>query len=259
MRRFKVCLIPGVIVIAAGVLLATTWAPTMHECPVCHTKNSFSDIMSYGSYIYSWPSKFQDIFWPATDGNSLYSCKHCHLTLFMWDFKELPAAKIEDVRHALSSTSLEGKYERYTDIPMSKRLEIAEKVYSVLDKDDVFWSWFYRVQGYHLAREKNREQAHVARVKALDSIRKQLNSPENAGKQKELLLASGAMHHFLGEEQLAKNDLGDALKLTFSDPKMSDDQNKNVNANLDQLLKEYLERIDEKTVPNDDGSDEKAN
>ena len=35
-------------------------------------------------------------------------------------------------------------------------------------------------------------------------------------------------------------------------------QNKNVNANLDQLLKEYLERIDKTAVPADDGTDEKT-
>jgi len=101
----------------------------------------------------------------ATDRSSVYTCKHCYLTLFMWDYKDLPGDKVEDVRHVLQNVTLEGKYETYTDIPMSKRLEIAEKVYSVLDKDDNFWSWFYRVQGYHFAHEKNAAQAtwHVPR------------------------------------------------------------------------------------------------
>ena len=251
-NRWKV---PILVLMTTGILLATTWGPIEIECPVCHTKNTFNTWGSYSSYIYGWPSKFQNIYWPATDRSSVYTCKHCYLTLFMWDYKDLPADKVEDVRHVLQNVTLEGKYETYTDIPMSKRLEIAEKVYSVLDKDDNFWSWFYRVQGYHFAHEKNAAQANMARTKALDCARKLLNDPANAGKRKELLVTSGAMHHFLGDDTSAKHDLGDALKITFVDPKLKKEENDNVNNNLDALLKEYLERIDKKTVPKDDGSD----
>lgn len=258
MRLGKKSIVLTLLLAATCVLLATTWSDSVLECPVCHTKNSFSQIMSYGTYIYSWPSKFQDVFWPATDGSSLYSCKQCHLTLFMWDFDKVPAEKLADVKKALEKVTVDGKYGRYTEIPMSKRLEIAEKVYAVLDKDDRFWSWFYRVEGYHYAWEKNAAQAGAARTKALTFTRKLIDNPESSGKRKEFLLTSGAMHHFLGDDALAKHDFGDALKLTFEDPKMSAEQNKNVNSNLDGLLKEYLERIDKKTVPNDDGSDKKA-
>jgi uncharacterized protein (DUF2225 family) len=247
-------LVLGLLLVTAGILVATTWAPTEVQCPVCHTKNSFNSIMSYGTYIYGWPSKFQNIFWPATDGSSLYTCKHCYLTLFMWDYDKLPASKVEDVRHALQNVTVDPKYVKYTDIPMSNRLEIAEKVYSVLDKDDQFWSWFYRVQGYHFALEKNPEQAKAARVKALEYARKLLNDPSNAGKRKEILLTTGAMHHFLGDDPAARNNFQDALEASFEDPKLTAEQNKSVGTNLDTLLKEYLDRIGKKTVPNDDGT-----
>ncbi len=120
----------ALVLVTTGALIATTWAPMDVQCPVCHTKNSFNSIMSYGTYIYGWPSKFQNIFWPATDGSSLYTCKHCYFTAFLWDYDKLPAAKIAEVRRVLEGISLDAKYEQYTSIPMSKRLVIAEKVYS---------------------------------------------------------------------------------------------------------------------------------
>jgi uncharacterized protein (DUF2225 family) len=241
--------------VTTGALVATTWAPTDVQCPVCHTKNSFNSIMSYGTYIYGWPSKFQNIFWPATDGSSLYTCKHCYFTTFMWDFDKLPTAKVGEVQRVLQSVTLEAKNEQYTSIPMSKRLAIAEKVYSVLDKDDHFWSWFYRVEGYHFAREKKPDMARAARAKALEYARKLLDDRANSGKRKELLLTTGAMHHFLGDDAAAQNDFQDALKAGFEDSKLTPEQNKNAGANLDALLKEYLEQLRKKTVPNDDGSD----
>src|SRR5262245_56434861 len=64
-------------------VFATTWAPKEVNCPLCQTKNTFKEPMSWGSYIYSWPEKFQYIFWPLTDKPVLYCCKKCHLTAFM--------------------------------------------------------------------------------------------------------------------------------------------------------------------------------
>ncbi len=97
--------------------------------------------------------------------------------------------------------------------------------------------------------------ARAARANTLEYTRKMLNDPSNAGKRKELLLTSGAMHHFLGDDGAARNDFQDALKAGFEDPKLTPEQNKNAGANLDALLKEYLDRLSKKTVPNDDGSD----
>ena len=245
----------ALLALGSGLLVATTWAPSNIVCPVCQTKNSFSEIMSYGSYIYGWPSKFQFVFWPMTDGNSLYSCKHCHLTLFMWDFKEVPPGKIEDLRAVLTGIHTDSDPAKYTDFPMSQRLEIAEKLYANLDKDDDFWCLFYRVKGYHLATEKKTIEAGIARGKALDLARKMLNDPAHAGEKKELFIISAAMHHFLQDDNSAKGDLEAAQTAPYENKKLTAEQNKNVNDNLNGLVKEYLERLEKKTVPADDGTD----
>ncbi len=247
--------IVALLALGTGLLVATTWGPSEITCPVCHTKNSFNEIMSYGTYIYGWPSKFQYIFWPATDSSSLYSCKRCHLTLFMWDFKEVPPGKIEDLRAVLADVHADKEYAKYTDMAMSQRLEIAERLYAKLDKDDDFWCRFYRIKGYHLALEKKTIEAGIARGTALELARKMLNDPSHAGEKKELFLISGAMHHFLQDDNSAKGDLEAALAVSYEDKNLTAEQNKNMNANLNGLAKEYLERLEKKTVPADDGTD----
>src|SRR4030095_9450693 len=128
--------------------------------------------------------KFQIVCWPSTDESSVYTRKECHLSAFMWDFEKIPADKLEAIRHSLQSTTVDSR-ENYTEIPMSQRLEVAEKVYGSLAKDDQFWSHFYRVKAYHLAREKKINEAAEARGKALAIVRRMINDPSHAGQKKE--------------------------------------------------------------------------
>jgi hypothetical protein len=241
--------------ILCGVLWATTWAPSVATCPLCHEKNEFSVVMSYGSYIYGWPSKFQRVFWPSTDSQVLYTCKKCNLTVFMWDFDQIPADKMEMVRKALQGTSIKGDYKHYYEIPMSVRFDIAEKVYSALDKDADFWCHFYRVKGYHLALEKKTAEADAARAKARDLARKMIDDPSNADRRKDLLITSAAMNHFLRDDAAAKTDLEFAEKATYRDKKLNEEENKSANANMNAFITEYLQAIADNKVPKDDGSD----
>jgi len=254
MRKLQVVGLAVAVLTTAATLVATTWTPSEVTCPICHTKNKFRTIMSYGSYVYGWPSKFQMVYWPSTDESSVYTCKECHLSAFMWDFEKIPADKLEAIRHSLQSTNIDSR-ENYTQIPMSQRLEVAEKVYGALDKDDQFWSHFYRVKAYHLAREKKLSEAAEARAKALAIVRRMINDPSYAGQKKELLVVSAAMHHFLQDDDAAKDDLKHSLAAHFENSSYSAEQNQNANHNLDALAKEYMELMGKHKVPNDDGSD----
>jgi uncharacterized protein DUF2225 len=241
--------------LAAVALWATTWAPVKVECPICHTENTFNEIMSYGSYIYGWPSKFQLIYWPSTDSSVLYTCKKCNYSAFKWDFRDPPAEKLEDIRRALQNVTVD-KHELYTQIPMSQRLEVAEKVYATQNRDDAFWCHFYRVKAYHLARERKLQEATSARSKALEITRRMLNESANSGQRKELLLIQGAMEHFLNNDVAAKAALEASLQSHYEDAKLSEQQILNANENLNSLAKEYLAVLAEKKVPKDDGSDD---
>ena len=231
--------------------IVTTWADEEFICPVCTTKNIFRVVMSYGSYIYNWPSKYQLIYWPVIDSNSVYCCKKCHLSTFMWDYKDLDKNKIPKVTELLKNVTLKETFKDYAQIPMSQRLDIAEKVYLVLEKDDEFWCWFYRIKGYHYADEKNGAKADESRKKALEIAQRMLSEKKFAVAEKELLVVSGAMKHFLKEDEGAIKDLNTALKTKFQLKELDEEKNKNGENNLNALANEYIEKIKSPKPPRD--------
>lgn len=231
------------IAVSAGFAFATTWFSEEIACPLCGTKNSLYSIGSYGSYIYQWPSKYQLIFWPKTDPFVLWSCKKCNLTAYMWDFENIPSEKRDSLRAVLKEVKLSGKYERYSDIPMTERLDIAEKVYQVLGRNDLFWCEFYRVKAYHLDAAGKTDEAKAARLKALAIAEEMLNKKENQGIAKELYLITGAMRYFTGDSEGAIKDFKKAQGLTYATEGMTEEEITNANEFFDALLAEYVEKI----------------
>ncbi len=229
------------------------WAITTVQvkvaCPICHTVNEFYDYASWGSYVYAFPSKFQLVFWPYTASTTIYSCKKCHLSLFIWDFRNFPKDKIADTAKLLENVRLSGEYKSYTDIPASERLRIAEKVYRLLDRDDWFWSHFYRVVGYHLAEEHKPAEAAQARQKSLEITQRMLANPANEGRKKDLLVTAAAMHHFLGDDQAALAELKAASSLRYSDSELGEERSKNYDTYLSSLIQEYVPAIQAGSVP----------
>jgi WD40 repeat protein len=222
---------------------ATTWAPAEIVCPVCKHKNTFMQVMSFGNYIYHWPSKFQYIYWPLTDSNVLYSCLNCHYTAFMFDFNDTKPDKLAQIKQMLARLSFEGKYEKYTDIPMSQRLAIAEKVYQIIGEDDDFWCRFERVRGYHFAAEKKETEAAEARRKALSLAEKMLQSKPKSPSEKELSLITGGMKYFLKDHEGAIKDFEHGLTLKFSPPDLEKEKAEGFDAYLSDVLKQFIAAI----------------
>jgi len=249
--RMRIVALVGTVMVSLSLLAITTVAVKV-KCPICGEVNDFYDYASWGSYIYSWPSKFQLVFWPHTYSESLYSCKRCHYSAWMWDFKGLKPEQVEKAREAAASFGSTPKADKYLDIPMSVRLGLAERVYQTQEKDDLFWSHFYRAAGYHLAREKKSQEAQQARIKARDILARLAKDPKQASREKEHLVALAAMQHFVGDDPAALDALALAGKATFTEGEHA----KGYNEYLDALIKEYSERIKAKTVPADDGGKE---
>jgi uncharacterized protein (DUF2225 family) len=251
-REFLVysLLVPAVALVPTSVR-ATTWADKEFTCPVCATKNSFRVVMSYGSYIFSWPSKYQLIYWPVTDGNSVYCCKSCHLSMFMWDYEELAKDKVPLIKKQLDGLNVKLIFKDYAEVPMSQRLEIAESVYRDLEMKDNFWCYFYRILGYHYAGESKTAKAEESRKKALNLSQKMLGDKNPAIAAKELLIISGAMKHFLKDDPGSVADLNKALSTRYQDKDLDAEKNNNAEQNLNALVKDYLEQIKSPKPPRD--------
>ncbi len=225
----------------ATLLFGTTkWCDTKITCPLCSTENTFQTIVSYGSYIYAWPSKYQYLFWPLTDKNVAYSCRKCRLTCLMGDFKEIPKEKFDVIRKQLEGVKLE-THEQYYDIPMVQRLEVAEKVYGVIGKNDEFWCLFHRVKGYHLEEAKKPKEALASRKKALDFALKLIKDESKAGRRKQLLFISGSMRCLTGDNAGALKDLEAAAKLTYREE--DKERSENIDAYLSEVIGEFIDAL----------------
>jgi hypothetical protein len=223
---------------------ATTWFAEDVECPLCGKTNEFQVVGSYGSYIYDWPSKFELIFWPDTDGNVLYSCRKCKYTCFMYDFRDPPEDKLDALREAAAAAEFGGDFDAYTDIPMTARLAAAEEVYRVLEWDDDFRCRFYRIAGYHAAAEGLNEEAAAARGQALAIAETLLEDEARVGERKQFLLITGAMRYFRGDEAGARADFEAALPITYENEALEAERNEGYDEYLSILLEEYIAKIE---------------
>jgi tetratricopeptide (TPR) repeat protein len=229
---------------APAVASATTWAPEDVACPLCGATNEFQGVMSFGTYVYNWPSKFQLVFWPYTDANVLYSCEDCKLTCFMSDFDDIPAEKHDAFRETLAEVDFGGDYATYVEIPMSARLAAAEKVYAAWGRDDDFWCHFWRVAGYHYEAEGKVEEAAEARRKALEIAETLMAEEKRAGERKEFLAIAGAMRHLTGDDAGALRDFEEALALTYENAELATDRNEDYDGYLTALLQEYVAKVE---------------
>lgn len=216
------------------------WFENEVVCPFCGAKNNFSEVGNYGEYIYNWPSRYQNIFWPHTDSHVMYSCRNCNLTAFMYDFLSIPLSEKDSVMYQIKYCSINKEVENYFDIPMSRRMAVAEKVYSCLDKDIAFWSEFYRIYAYHLDMEGNSDEAAQKRKIVLKLTNQLLGDSMNQNIEKELRLTVGAMLYFLNDKMAAEKEFHLALKsspVKNSKSKLTDDY-------LTSLVEDYIAKID---------------
>jgi hypothetical protein len=242
-QAFRV--LPALILI--GILFsntfAITWFPREFTCPIDNEKNTFMVIGSYGSYIYSYPSKYQWLFFPNTDSPTYYLCKKCHLATYMWDFDKLPKEKLAELKNVLAGVKVSKPFKEYTEVPITERLEIMEKVYTVLDKDEDWWGNFYRTEGYHYGKAGDAARAAEARKKSLAIIQKQLKSDKNDVAKKLLYYIGASLKHFLSDDTGALEDLQKALETKYEKKDAKPEEMKNAEEGINSRIREYIERI----------------
>jgi len=225
---------------------ATTWFPKEFTCPIDNEKNTFLVVGSYGSYIYSYPSKYQWLFFPQTDSPTYYICKKCHLTTYMWDFDKLPKDKLPEIRKVLANVKVSKDFKEYTDLPVPERLAIMEKVYSVLGKSEDWWETFYRVKGYHYGKEGNIAKAAESRKKSLELLQKELKNEKSESPKKLLFYISASMKHFLNNDKGALEDLQKALQTKYQEKGAKAEKLKESEEGLNERIKDYTEKIKSK-------------
>jgi len=125
---------------------------------------------SYGSYIYHWPSKYDQVFWPLTDSNGIWFCKESGFIAFIGDFEGLSEEEVARISSYLKTA-------KPNTSDQLSRLEHLEKIYSLRDKDEIFKNKLKRVLAYLYEVEGKLDLANRYRSEILQQINKLLESP----------------------------------------------------------------------------------
>jgi hypothetical protein len=83
---------------------ATTWGETEVDDPILDgEKCSVHEPASWGGYIYRWPSKYDQVFWPLTDIHGIWFCENSGFTAFIGDFDELSDIEVGHIKELLKA------------------------------------------------------------------------------------------------------------------------------------------------------------
>lgn len=169
-------LLPSLLVLSPALAAATTWGPTKVKDPINpRARCEVSEPMSFGSYIYQWPEKFDQVFWPLTETNGIWTCGKSGFVAFIGDFDGLSEAEVTRIRAFLDSD--EG---RAGDIRERQvQLDRLERLYALRDKDPHFRTVLLRVLAFHHENALDApERAADYRRQALELIRTRLAEDE---------------------------------------------------------------------------------
>jgi hypothetical protein len=199
------------VLLLGGVVSATTWAPSTMTDPLTGKKVPSMAIASYGTYIYTWPSKYDLVFWPLTAENWICLNPKNGYAAFNDDFEQLPEAEKAGLARWLRENYRSGRAPRSYE----EKLAWLERVYGQRKMSDDFWCAFYRLMAY-VHRED--EQASLAWVKkALPLLEKKLEgSPEGVARL-EVLYLLGEYSRRMGNEVKAREYFAQVAGVTYKD------------------------------------------
>jgi hypothetical protein len=152
---------------------ATTWtSPHNIPDPVVRGKScKVSEPASSGSYIYHWPSKYDQVFWPYNDPLGIWFCRASGYTAFMPDFTDLT----EEEKSAIAAY-LKREYKRGAVKTTEQRLALLEQLYELRNLDASERIHLTRVLAvWHEGRDADKAMQY--RRKALEQIRAALQQP----------------------------------------------------------------------------------
>jgi len=200
-----------IVVLIAVPAWATTFVSVKKSDPIGGEMVTVHDVISYGSYIYDAPSKYDQVFWPFTEESWIWFCPGSGYASFGDDFD-----KLTDEEKARLSLWLKDNYNA-SQKPTTHKEKLAwlEKVYAQRQKDREFWCRFWRLMAYAYADEPQTSLAYVA--KALPLLEKQLQAgPEGIARIRVLFLL-GEYHRRTGDTRAARRYFRQAKAAEYTD------------------------------------------
>jgi hypothetical protein len=209
--RILIATILGAAVLAQPAR-ATTWAESTVHDPVSGKKIKVQEPVSSGSYIYSWPGKEDQVFWPMTANNWLWFNPKSGYAAFGDDFEKLEGEALERVK-----TWLAAHYDKAKP-PASRTESLAwlEQIYTQRGMDDDFWCYFYRLMAFELSQSDPQKSLEYVR-KAMPLLERQLVNPKSDNSRIVTLYLLGEYHRRLGNPNDSRNYFDQVKSATYQD------------------------------------------
>lgn len=177
---------------------ATTWVPVTRDDPILPGEHcEVSEPASWGSYIYQWPSKWDQVFWPFVDSHGLWSCAESGFVAFIGDFEGISDDERERIANYLQANPVDAE----GGLALRPLLDRLEAIYALRDKEDAFRLRLLRVLAYwHENALDDPEAARRYRGRALEGIRHALEDPDlDPPRRMEYLFVAAAYSRWLGD------------------------------------------------------------
>ncbi|MGI5869404.1 MAG: DUF2225 domain-containing protein [Kiritimatiellia bacterium] len=196
-----------------GVVFATTWVPSTKTDPLSGEPVRSHEIVSFGSYIYGWDSKFDIVYWPFIDENWICLNPKTGYGAFNNDFENLT----EEDKKTVSAWLKENYNPEQEPKTHKEKLAWLEKVYAQRKMNDDFWSQFYRLMAYVHQDDEKTSMAYVK--KAVPLLKKKLKSNPEGEDKLEVLYLLGEYHRRLGKDKKAKKYFDQVKDVKYKDEK----------------------------------------
>ena len=189
----------------------TTWVSSEKTDPLTGDKVAAKEIMTYGNYIYKWPSKYDLVFWPLIAEEYICLNTESGYGAFNEHFETLPDEEKEAMSKWLKKNYKPSKAPK----SHTEKLVWIERVYCQRKMDDSFWCVFYRLMAYIHKKDEKQSMAYVKKVMPL--LKKKLQeNPEGLDKI-EVLYLLGEYHRRLGENEKAEMYFSQVKKEKYKD------------------------------------------
>lgn len=202
-----------------GIATAITWTESVQPDPLAPGATcAVHEPMSSGSYIYQYPSKYDQIFWPLTDEKAIWFCPTSGFISFMMDFEKVTSNELRDITVYLRANYMTGRA-----LDLRGRLALLEATYALRETDSRFRIRLLRALAYY--HERNLDNAAAARSyrrKALAAIRDELGKDLEHGLRLEYQFVAAAYEREFGNNAQSDRDLKalDADMAKTSDPEL---------------------------------------
>jgi hypothetical protein len=144
---------------------ATKWSESSVDDPIkSGSKCLVNEVLSSGSYVFDWPSKYDQIFFPYTSSAAIWFCKDSGYISFMGDFDNITAEEKTKI-----STYLNDHPQQNIRSLLSK-LKLIEKIYSFRTIPPELSNKNKRILAYLYEQKQKFEVANNYRRSALIEI-----------------------------------------------------------------------------------------